>query len=157
MPHIHEKIDFTTEVLIVHADKVLLRLHDKYHIWLGVGGHIELDEDPTETAIREVREEVGLDVKLFSPNPELIRDGDFRELIAPAFLNRHRISDTHEHISFIYFAYSETDTIDPAHIAEALPEIHWFSKEELSDPKYGIAKTVQKYAAEALRLLAQSR
>ena len=59
MPHIHEKIDFTAEVFIVHHNRVLLRLHDKYNIWLSVGGHIELNEDPMEAAIREVKEEVG--------------------------------------------------------------------------------------------------
>jgi len=40
MPHIHEKIDYTTDVFIVCKDKVLLRKHEKYGIWLGVGGRI---------------------------------------------------------------------------------------------------------------------
>lgn len=39
-----------------------MRRHDKYKIWLGVGGHIELDEDPNQAALREVKEEVGLAV-----------------------------------------------------------------------------------------------
>ena len=56
MAHIHEKIDFTVEVFVVYQDKVLLRKHDKYGMWLSVGGHIELDEDPNETALREVKE-----------------------------------------------------------------------------------------------------
>ena len=55
MPHIHEKIDFAVEVFVVHKNKVLLRKHDKYKTWLGVGGHIELDEDPNQVAIREVK------------------------------------------------------------------------------------------------------
>ena len=41
MSHIHEKIDFTITVYIVYGNKVLLRHHDKYDFWLGVGGHIE--------------------------------------------------------------------------------------------------------------------
>ena len=56
MPHIHEKIDFTVGVFVVHKNKVLLRKHDKYHLWLDVGGHVELNEDPTEAAVREVKE-----------------------------------------------------------------------------------------------------
>lgn len=32
MAHIHEKIDFTVGVFIVHDGKVLLRFHDKYHL-----------------------------------------------------------------------------------------------------------------------------
>ena len=59
MAHIHEKIYFTVEVFVVYGNKVLLRKHDKYGIWLSVGGHIELDEDPNQAALREVREEVG--------------------------------------------------------------------------------------------------
>lgn len=46
MPHIHEKIDFTVEVFIVHENKVLFRMHDKFKKWMSAGGHIELDEDP---------------------------------------------------------------------------------------------------------------
>lgn len=52
MPHIHEKIDFTAEVFVVYKNKVLLRLHDKYKIWLSVGGHIELHEEPNQAAVR---------------------------------------------------------------------------------------------------------
>jgi hypothetical protein len=53
MSHLHEKIDFTVEVFVVSGDAVLLRKHDKYKIWLGVGGHIELDEEPTQAAVRD--------------------------------------------------------------------------------------------------------
>ena len=56
MAHIHEKIDFTASVYIVFENKVLLRLHDKYNLWLGVGGHIELDEDANAALLREVKE-----------------------------------------------------------------------------------------------------
>ncbi len=40
MAHIHELIDWTATVFIVHEDKVLLRWHEKYHILIGVGGHV---------------------------------------------------------------------------------------------------------------------
>ena len=55
MPHIHEKIDFTVEVFVVHNGRVLLRKHDKLKFWLSVCGHIELDEDPNQAAVREVK------------------------------------------------------------------------------------------------------
>ncbi len=64
MPHIHDKIDFTVEVFIVYKDTVLLRKHNKYRYWLSVSGHIELNEDPNHAALREVKEEVGLDIIL---------------------------------------------------------------------------------------------
>ena len=88
MSHIHEKIDFTVEVFLVYKDKVLLRLHEKYKIWLSVGGHIELDEEPNQAAIREVKEEVGLDIQLFDDlQPFKDESNDYKELIPPKFMN----------------------------------------------------------------------
>jgi 8-oxo-dGTP pyrophosphatase MutT (NUDIX family) len=112
MPHIHDKIDFTAEVFVVYRDKVLMRLHEKYGIWLSVGGHIELDEDPNQAAIREVKEEVGLDIELYDTR-EYFGYEKKQELIAPVSVNRHRINDTHEHVSFQYFARSSTDVVIP--------------------------------------------
>lgn len=89
MPHIHEKVDFTSEVFVVFNSKVLLRKHDKYKIWLSVGGHIEPEDDPNQAAVREVKEEVGLDVELYD-NRKFKYDTDgYKELIPPQFMNRH--------------------------------------------------------------------
>jgi 8-oxo-dGTP pyrophosphatase MutT (NUDIX family) len=150
MPHIHEKIDFTVEVFIVRDGKVLLRKHDKYGIWLSVGGHIELDEDPVQAALREVKEEVGLEVKLRAPEdfPPL-NSPEYSELITPVFLNRHRISPTHEHVTLTYFA-----TAGPGEISqpekEKSPELRWFSLAELEDQKNGVGERVRLYAKKAL-------
>ena len=46
MAHIHEKIDFTVAIFVVHEGKVLLIHHRNLNKWLPLGGHIELDEDP---------------------------------------------------------------------------------------------------------------
>ena|ERR1700733_11842922 len=113
MPHIHEKIDFTVEVFVVYKDKVLLRKHDKYHIWLSVGGHVELNEDPVQAALREVKEEVGLDVTALDSREFKRKDEHYEELIVPIGLNRHRISPTHEHVTMIYFASSNSEKVIP--------------------------------------------
>jgi 8-oxo-dGTP pyrophosphatase MutT (NUDIX family) len=150
MPHIHEKIDFTVEVFIVHKNKVLLRVHDKLHKWLSVGGHIELDEDPNQAAIREVKEEVGLDVDI-SCNKTLPENEEReKELIPPEFLNRHWITKSHEHITFVYFATSNSDIINPSE-TEVSTQIKWFTKEELLD--YDIQPKIRHYAALALKRL----
>ena len=103
MPHLHEKIDYTAAVFVVHDRKVLLVHHRGLDKWLPVGGHIELDEDPETAARREVLEESGLEVDLLGERPPTSGDGT-RALIAPRFLDLHRISDTHEHIGMIYWA-----------------------------------------------------
>lgn len=127
MAHIHEKIDYAVDVFVVYQNKVLLRKHDKYGIWLSVGGHIELDEDPNEAALREVKEEVGLDVKLLDTR-EFFGERGVQELIAPVSLNRHPITDTHEHISLIYFAKATSDNVVPENEED---EWKWCTQAEL--------------------------
>ena len=103
MAHIHEKIDFTVAIFVVHNGKVLVIHHRKLDKWLPLGGHIELDEDPEQAALREAKEESGLDVELLGERPPTTSPGT-RALIAPRFLDIHRINDTHEHIGMIYWA-----------------------------------------------------
>src|SRR5678810_655292 len=67
--HIHEKIDFTVAIFVVRDNKVLLIHHRQLDKWLPLGGHIELDEDPEAAALREAREESGLDVELIGERP----------------------------------------------------------------------------------------
>ena len=153
MPHIHEKIDYTAEVFVVYKNTVLLRKHDKYKMWMSVGGHIELDEDPTQAAVREVKEEVGLDVKLADDLlPSVERTIRYRDLIPPKFLNRHRINETHEHVAFIYFATTDSDRITEGDV-EVSAEMHWFTEEDLNNPAWGIAEDITHYARQALKEL----
>ncbi len=155
MPHIHEKIDFTSEVFVVHKNRVLLRMHDKYKIWLSVGGHVELDEDPTQAAIREVKEEVGLDIKLVGtvPTYEKVYD-NFYELIPPRFMNRHKITDIHQHVTMIWFATCENDQVQ-AGGHDKSEDWKWFTKEELDDPNFGVNANIRCYAKAALEELAE--
>jgi 8-oxo-dGTP pyrophosphatase MutT (NUDIX family) len=103
MAHIHEKIDFTVAIFVVHDEKILLIHHRQLDKWLPLGGHIELDEDPEQAALREAKEESGLDVELLGERPPTTGPGT-RALIAPRFLDIHRINPTHEHIGMIYWA-----------------------------------------------------
>ena len=64
-------------VYVIHDMHVLLHLHKKYHTWFPLGGHTEANEFPYETAIREAKEEAGLDIKLLEtyhlPNMDIGR------------------------------------------------------------------------------------
>jgi 8-oxo-dGTP pyrophosphatase MutT (NUDIX family) len=151
MPHIHKQIDFTVEVFCVHAGRVLLRRHDKFGIWLGVGGHVELDEDPCEAAHREVREEVGLDIELIGETsvPHDARSGDYQQLVPPAFMHRHRVSGTHEHVVLTYFARALSDNV-VAGGADVSEEWRWVSRDQLDDPALDLHANVRFYAEHAL-------
>ena len=58
---------FTATVLIVHHNRVLLHRHKKFGSLLPVGGHIDRNELPEETALRKAKEEAGLDIELYNP------------------------------------------------------------------------------------------
>ena len=49
------------EVLLLYRNKKKNDINK--HKYIGVGGHVEIDETPSEAAIREVEEETGLKVK----------------------------------------------------------------------------------------------
>ena len=153
MPHIHDKIDFTVEVFVIYRNKVLLRKHDKYGIWLSVGGHVELDEDPNRAALREVKEEVGLEVQLHCDNPySLTKREGYKELIPPQFMNIHRIDDSHKHVTLVYFARVNTDKLTLSE-SERSGGCKWFTIEELDDPRYQLKDSIKMYARSALEKL----
>ncbi len=154
MAHVHEKNDFTVGVFVVYKGKVLLRKHDKYKIWMGVGGHIELDEDPIQAAIREAKEEVGLDITIVGEKTRISEfDDGYIELSTPRFTYIHPINDVHKHINSIYFARSTNDHIVEGP-GEHSDEIRWFTMDELQNPEYKIPKSMKYFAEEALKKLA---
>lgn len=147
MPHIHEKIDYAADAFIVNGDAVLLRHHEKYHTWLPPGGHVELDEDFEEAAVREAKEETGLDVVLVGKRHPA--EAGEKELLIPRFINRHPVTDVHEHISFMYFATTASREIVPME-GEAPAEIRWFTREDLRNPQFDVWDRVRVYAEAAL-------
>ncbi len=147
MAHIHDKIDFTVCVFVVRDRKVLLIHHRKLDKWLPLGGHVELDEDPEQAALREAKEESGLSVELLGERPPTTGSGT-RALIAPRFLDIHRISDTHEHIGMIYWARPKNGEMTLA--AEEHHDIRWCSTEDLNHLNPPIAQAVKWYCLKAL-------
>ena len=153
MAHIHEKIDFTASVYIVQDGKILLHKHKKLGIWLQPGGHIELDEDPTEAAKREALEETGFVVELVGnigiPVPHR---GRSRDLLLPMFLNRHNYDATHEHIDFSYFARVVSGVLTP----EDGVEMRWFTRDEIEKNEINLFEDTRSYCLAALDYFASN-
>lgn len=147
MAHIHEKIDFSVAIFVVQNDKVLLIHHRKLDKWLPLGGHIELDEDPEAAALREAREESGLEVELIGERPPTTEPGT-RALIAPRFLDIHRINPTHEHIGLIYWARPRNGSVALA--PEEHHEIRWCGREELGALRPVMSDAVRWYCCRAI-------
>ena len=151
MAHIHEKIDFTVAIFVVHDGKVLVIHHRNLNQWLPLGGHIELDEDPEQAALREAKEESGLDVELAGDRPPTTGPGT-RALIAPRFLDIHRITATHEHIGMIYWARPKTGTVKLA--AAEHHDIRWCAGSELDGLNPPMSDAVKWYCRKALAEMA---
>jgi len=158
MAHIHEKIDFTVAIFVVHDGKVLLIHHRKLDKWLPLGGHVELDEDPEQAALREAKEESGLEVELLGERPPTTGPGT-RALIAPRFLDIHRITDTHEHIGMIYWARPRGGvgaTATKLATAEH-HDIRWCSPEDLDKLEPPMSDAVKWYCRSAIREISRQK
>jgi 8-oxo-dGTP pyrophosphatase MutT (NUDIX family) len=163
MAHIHEKIDFTVAIFVVHDEKILLIHHRQLDKWLPLGGHVELDEDPEQAALREAKEESGLAVELLGERPPTTGPGT-RALIAPRFLDIHRINDTHEHIGMMYWARPKVGprcraasddqqvvSTTPALAAAEHHDIRWCSDAELDKLQPPMSDAVKWYCRAAIR------
>lgn len=147
MPHLHEKIDFTVAIFIVRDRQVLLIHHRQLDKWLPLGGHVELDEDPEAAALREAKEESGLDVELLGERPPTTGPGT-RALIAPRFLDIHRITDTHEHIGMIYWARPKGGKLTLAR--DEHHDIRWCSVADLATLQPPLSRAVDWYCRKAI-------
>ena len=147
MAHIHEKIDFTVAIFVIQNGQVLLVHHRRLGKWLPLGGHIELDEDPEIAALREAKEESGLDVELAGERPPTTGSGT-RALIAPRFLDIHRITATHEHIGMIYWARPKSGVVTLA--ASEHLEIRWCAPLDLESLRPSMSDAVKWYCLKAL-------
>ncbi len=151
MAHIHEKIDFTVAIFVVRDGQVLLIHHRQLNQWLPLGGHIELDEDPEQAAVREAKEESGLEVELIGERPPTTGPGT-RALIAPRFLDIHRINATHEHIGMIYWARPKNGVLALA--AAEHHDIRWCAAADLDALRPAMSPAVKWYCRQAIAELA---
>lgn len=147
MAHIHEKIDFTVAIFVVQNKSVLLVHHRNLGRWLPLGGHIELEEDPEQAALREAQEESGFEVELLGERPPATEPGT-RALIAPRFLDIHRITGTHEHIGMIYFARPRHGTLRLA--AAEHHDIRWCTAADLDRLQPPVGGAIRWYCLKAL-------
>ena len=119
-------------VIVLNEDGHVLLVRRAYppHDWILPGGNAEEGESPTETAIREVREELGITV-------------------TPERLTGIYYQPDHAAGEFIHFAYACTSvdgrsiTPDPAEVAE----LGFFRPDRLPEP---MGETTRRRLADAL-------
>ena len=96
-------------------------------------------------------EESGLEIDLVGERPPTTEPGT-RALIAPRFLDIHRIHDTHEHIGLIYLARPRSGSARLA--PEEHHDIRWCSMDDLARLDPPLSGAVRWYCLAALREVA---
>lgn len=122
--------DFTATTFVVDQDRTLLLLHRKLGKWFPPGGHIEPHELPDAAAIREVREETGLEVELLQQATAL---GSVLVLPQPYCILLENITADHQHIDLIYIARVSGGQLNVSE--REAHAVRWLSWAELADPE----------------------
>lgn len=157
MAHYNYYLDLCIEAFVVNEDAVLLRLHEKYNIWTGPGGHIDPGEDSNEAVLREIWEEVGLKVELVGPAGWEKTDTEHNiDLVPPMYVNRHKINDKHDHSGFIFAAKSTSREVNPQTAEDQGVECIWVTQEQLDEmikTDSRLRSEAYRYASTALKLV----
>ncbi|MCA0352042.1 MAG: NUDIX domain-containing protein [Chloroflexi bacterium] len=128
--------------------QILLVDHRNAQLWLPCGGHVEPDEHPAITVIREIEEELGIQAEFYWQDPCFITVTETVGLTAG-------------HIDVSLWYVVQADSQQPLAYDQAeFSQIRWFALDQLplerSDPQLGrfIGKFQRLLKREAPRLLA---
>lgn len=127
---------FTSTVFIVQEDKVLLIFHRKLKKWLPPGGHMDPNEMPFETAIREAFEETGLEVELIKQENIWVERFNASSFPRPYLCLLEEIPEyngikAHQHMDFVYLGKAIGGNLIQNEKETA--GIKWFSVEEIEN------------------------
>lgn len=116
------------------AREILLLRHRKLGRWMIPGGHVEVNEDPSTAAVREVLEETGLAISLQSTGmtSDTGQVEDVTLVPAPAWVAVERIPATstqpaHEHIDCLFVGVADDAGPALGHNTQ------WFRVDELPE------------------------
>ncbi|MAG37527.1 MAG: NUDIX hydrolase [Dehalococcoidia bacterium] len=142
--------ELAVAVFVVHDELVLLHRHKKLDMWLPPGGHIEPGELPDEAALRETKEEAGLDIVLVDTleDPRSAPPGPQR-LCRPLGIQLEDIPPDHQHIDLIYAAVP-SDSIPPRLTGEGEANgMGWYPLAEFR--RIGVSEEVARWSEAAYR------
>ena len=104
----------TASALIVGRRGVVLHRHRLLGVWVAPGGHIDAGEQPWEAAVREAREETGLQhITLANGSSDLLH------------VDVHRGPRRHTHLDLRYLL--DGDDADPAPPPDESQDVFWFT------------------------------
>lgn len=101
------KKHFTASAVIIEQLHILLIHHKRIGAWLPPGGHLEENEFPHQTAIRETKEETGLDISIISSSVPDTKDVEAFFLPEPLTIHAVKAAEAKGifyHIDIAYLA-----------------------------------------------------
>ncbi|NIP40573.1 MAG: NUDIX domain-containing protein, partial [Candidatus Aenigmarchaeota archaeon] len=78
------KVEIVINAHVIHDNRILLTHHKKFDKWVAPGGHIERGEIPDDAVVREVKEELNLDVEILNRN-DIPNEGNITKQLAVPF------------------------------------------------------------------------
>lgn len=111
-----DPVHVTGSAIVVGPRGVVLLRHKRLGLWLQPGGHVDPGETPWDGALREAREETGLDVRFAEPG-----DDGVPPLV---HVDVHPGGRGHTHLDLRYLVAAEDAAPDPPEGESQ--EIGWF-------------------------------
>lgn len=127
--------------VILKDGKVLLLWHEKLGIWLYPGGHVERNETPQETAVREAEEETGMKIRITNPDKkesQTMKSKEASELPRPFLILHERVpykTGEHEHFDMVYLAKLQSANEEKRLGEGEAKKMGWFGKKEIKSLK----------------------
>lgn len=121
------KRHFCASAFVINPEnkKILLVKHKQWNRWLQPGGHMEDNETPEETAVREVFEETGIRIHLIGER--FPREDD---MIRPLGIQCNR-KDTGDIQFDIIYAGVPNNLEETPVMSDESTDIGWFTRQEL--------------------------
>ncbi len=111
-----DPVHVTASAVVAGARGTVLHRHRRLGRWLQPGGHVDRGESPPQAALREAREETGLDVAHPRGGPQLVH------------VDVHPAADDHVHLDLVYLLFAPDR--DPRPAPGESPDVEWFSWSE---------------------------
>ncbi len=127
---------FTATVYVVADGATALHDHRRLGLTIPPGGHVDRDELPHETAIRECREETGLEATILPAGDTPLETETGRSLPRPRRqmlydIDVHDGRVAHQHVDHVYYATVPSREIDPADGEVGVEDWRWYTPDEL--------------------------
>ncbi|WP_152657025.1 NUDIX hydrolase [Oceanobacillus sp. CFH 90083] len=120
----------TASAIIVkrsNPDYMLMIFHQNLKKWLQPGGHVDPGERPIESAVRELKEETGMDGKVDAVDSLIPLDIDIHGIPA----NYKKEEGDHQHYDFRYIVTVDTELI-PENIENN--RVAWINIKNIDNP-----------------------